>query len=221
MIFLGFPSEFVFLFYQNTKRMKKFTLFIVMLLIAGTTSAGVHFGIKLGYNGNKLSTNLDSISSQFKSGLHIGAFARIGKRVYFGPELYYSLQGAEYVFDAPLEADSWTQKLTIGTLDVPLNVGFRIINNNKFNLRIMAGPMASFVVNSKIKSTGTITDPITKASLNTVNWYIQAGAGMDLWFVTLDIRYQAGLNQMIEQVGTWNFDTRNNVFVVSLGFKIF
>jgi hypothetical protein len=201
--------------------MKKFTLSIIMLLIAATTFAGIHLGVKLGYNANKLSTSLDSISSQFKSGLHIGAFMRIGKRVYFGPEVYYCLQGAEYVYDAPLESDSWTQKLTIGTIDVPLNVGFRIINNNKFNLRIMAGPMASFVVNSKITDTGSLTDPITQADLKTTNWYIQAGAGMDLWFLTLDLRYQAGLNEMIEDVGDLNFNTKNQLFVVSLGFKIF
>jgi hypothetical protein len=191
------------------------------LLISGVTFAEIHLGVKLGYNANKLSTSLDSISSQLKSGLHIGAFMRIGKRVYFGPEVYYCLQGAEYVYDAPLESDSWTQKLNIGTIDVPLNVGFRIINNKKFNLRIMAGPMASFVVNSKITSTGTLTDPITDADLKTTNWYIQAGAGLDLWFLTLDLRYQAGLNEMIEKVGDWNYNTKNQLFVVSLGFKIF
>ncbi len=201
--------------------MKKITLFLLLALIASTTFGKINFGIKIGYNGNKLSTSLDSISSQFKSGMHFGVFARIGKRFYFGPELYYTLQGAEYAYNDPLSSNSWTQKLTIGTLDVPLNVGFRIVNNDHFNLRIMAGPMMSFVVNSKIKDLGDVTGPITSASLNTANWYVQAGAGVDIWFITLDVRYQAGLNEMIKQVESWNFNTKSNLVSVSLGFKIF
>lgn len=200
--------------------MKKITLFIVLLLIAGTTFGKINFGIKLGYNGNKLQTSLDSVSSQFKSGLHFGVFARIGKRVYFGPELYYTIQGAEYAYKDPLSVNSWSQKVAIGTLDVPLNVGFRIINNDHFNLRIMAGPMMSFVVNSKIKDVEG-AGPITDASLKTANWYIQAGAGVDIWFLTLDVRYQGGLNEMISQVESWNFNTKNSAVAVSLGFKIF
>jgi hypothetical protein len=201
--------------------MKKVILILAMLMLAGATHAGIDLGIKVGYNGNKLSTNLDSISDQFKSGFHIGVFTRFGNRVYVGPEIYYTIQGAEYAYNDPLNKDSWSQKLNIGTLDIPVNVGFRIINNDKLNLRIMAGPMASFVVNSKITELDDVTGPITEADLKTTNWYIQAGAGLDVWFLTLDIRYQAGLNEMIEQVENWNFNTQNNAFVVSLGFKIF
>lgn len=200
--------------------MKKITLFIVLMLIGSMTFA-FDFGLKAGYNGNKLSTNLDSISDQFKSGFHIGAWARIGKRFYVQPELYYSLQGAEYAFEDPLNADSWTQKLTLGTLDIPVLIGYKLLKSEKTNVRVMAGPMVSILVNSKITSVGSITDPIEKADLKTANWAIQLGAGADLWFLSLDIRYQLGLNEMIQEVEEWDFSSHNNVFVVSLGFKIF
>jgi len=66
--------------------------------------------------------------------------------------------------------------------------------------------------------------PITKSSINSVNWYIQAGLGVDLWKFTLDLRYQGGLNQVISSVEsggkTWDFSSKNNVFQLSLGFKI-
>jgi hypothetical protein len=83
------------------------------------------------------------------------------------------------------------------------------------------------VVNKSIKEEGanSITGPLTKSSIKNANWYIQAGAGVDLWFVNLDIRYQIPLNQTISSVVdsngiTWNFDSKNQVWVVSLGFKI-
>jgi len=90
----------------------------------------------------------------------------------------------------------------------------------------MAGPVASFVVNKKITEKGSVTGPLTTSSINTANWYIQAGAGVDLWFLSLDVRYQIPLNQTIKGVVdskgvTWNFDSKNQVWIVSLGFKIF
>lgn len=66
--------------------------------------------------------------------------------------------------------------------------------------------------------------PLTSSSINSINWYIQAGLGIDLWMFTFDVRYQGGLNDVISSVEqgkqTWNFDSRNNVFQLSLGFKI-
>jgi hypothetical protein len=37
-------------------------------------------------------------------------------------------------------------------MDIPVLIGFKLINLKVVNWRIMAGPMASFVVNSKVKN---------------------------------------------------------------------
>lgn len=94
------------------------------------------------------------------------------------------------------------------------------------NWRIMAGPMGSFVVNSKITDV-SLTGPITKSDINSVNWYVQVGTGIDVLFMTLDIRYQLGLNQMIKTAQSalstgkeYNLNATNNMWIVSLGFKI-
>ncbi len=102
----------------------------------------------------------------------------------------------------------------------PVLVGFKIINNDNLNLRILAGPAASFIVSKSIEESGGIDGHIKTADLNSVNWNIQAGAGVDLWKFTLDIRYQIGLNQLIKEVQNYDFNSHNNVWVVSLGFKI-
>jgi hypothetical protein len=202
-------------------------MFILLLLVSSMTFAGLDFGVKVGYNANKLTANIDSVSSHFKSGFQIGAYLRIGGRFYFQPELYYSLQGTKYMFNDPTHTGQWTQNLTIGSMDIPLLVGFKFLKSKTINVRIMAGPVASFVVNKSIKEEGanSITGPLTKSSIKNANWYIQAGAGVDLWFVNLDIRYQIPLNQTISSVVdsngiTWNFDSKNQVWVVSLCFKI-
>lgn len=197
--------------------MRKLFLLSVFLLSATLVFAEFTVGIKVGYNASKLSTSLDTISTSFKSGFQVGAFVRIGKRVYFQPEVYYTTQGG--VFTSNLS--DWKQNIKLGSLDVPALIGFKIINHDKLNLRILAGPMASFIVNKTIEETGVVINPITNADINSVNWYIQAGAGLDLWKFTLDVRYQIGLNQLIKDVQTVSYNTHNNVWVVSLGFKIF
>jgi len=204
---------------------RRFTLVTLFLLIAGLSFAGLDFGIKAGYNANRLTANIDSISSQFKSGMQIGVFLRAGKRFFVQPELYYSLQGAQYIFNDPSNTGSWNQKVTIGSVDIPLLLGFNIINGKKISFRVDVGPVASFVVNRKIKEMNSVLGgPLTTGSINSINWYIEGGLGVDLWFITFDIRYQGGLNDMISSVQsgtkTWDFNSKNNVFQFSLGFKI-
>ncbi len=196
------------------KKLIVILLFFIPVLFSAETSFGqLNLGIKVGYNASKLSTNLDSISSNFKSGFQFGAFVRIGKKVYLQPEVYYISQGG--VFTSNLH--NWKETVKIGSLDVPVLLGFKLMDLKLVNIRIFAGPEASFVVNKSIAEGGTSTGPLTSGDFKSVNWSIQAGAGVDVLMFTLDIRYQAGLSQMINKS---QYDSKNNVWVVSLGWKI-
>jgi Outer membrane protein beta-barrel domain len=211
--------------------MKKIILLLALLFFsAGVTFGQFNFGLKVGYNASKLHTGLDSIKSSFNSGFHFGAFFRIGiKKVYIQPEAYYTMQGG--IFNNNLLQGNWKQKVTVGTLDIPVLVGFKIINLKVVNWRIMAGPMASILINSKIKDENTFIGPIKNSDINKLNWYVQVGTGFDVLFLTLDVRYQIGLNQMIKSAQfvtssgnttgqTYNLNATNNMWVVSLGFKL-
>ncbi|MCX6250134.1 MAG: porin family protein [Bacteroidetes bacterium] len=201
--------------------MKKVILFVLLVSSVSIMYGQLSFGPKIGYTASKLTTNVDSVKTQFKSGFLFGAFLRFGHKLYLQPELYYTTHGGSFQKDSL--GKSWTENITIGSLDIPVLIGFKILNTDFFNLRVLAGPVASFVVNKKITNTGDVIGPIQKASISNANWYIQAGAGVDVWMFTLDIRYQLGLNKMIKEVSydgkSVNFNTSNNVWVISLGFK--
>jgi len=196
--------------------MKKYLILFVFVLSSAIVFGQFTIGPKVGYNASKLSTNLDTVSSTFKSGFQIGVFVRIGKKFYVQPELYYTTQGG--VFES--NTNNWQQKVSIGSLDIPLLVGFKLLNAKVVNLRILAGPLASFVVNKSVKDAGGILGPIETADLNSINWAIQAGAGLDVLFMTLDVRYQIGLNNLIKDINNATINSKNSVWVVSLGFKI-
>ena len=205
--------------------MKKFMLGIILVLFsAGVTFGQFSYGLKIGYNASKLHSSLDSIKSSFNSGFHFGAFVRFGKKVYLQPEVYYTLQGGIFQNNVSKTVDNWKQNVTVGTMDIPVLVGFKMIDVKVVNWRIMAGPMASFVVNSKITDVN-LTGPIKKSDINSTNWYVQVGTGFDVFFVTLDVRYQIGLNQMIKSAESlsgkqYDLNATNNMWVVSLGFKL-
>jgi hypothetical protein len=205
--------------------MKKFMLGIILVLFsAGVTFGQFSYGLKIGYNASKLHSSLDSIKSSFNSGFHFGAFVRFGKKVYLQPEVYYTLQGGIFQNNVSKTVDNWKQNVTVGTMDIPVLVGFKMIDVKVVNWRIMAGPMASFVVNSKITDVN-LTGPIKKSDINSTNWYVQVGTGVDVFFVTLDVRYQIGLNQMIKSAESlsgkqYDLNATNNMWVVSLGFKL-
>jgi hypothetical protein len=194
--------------------MKKLSLLIVFALTTTLIFGQLKFGPKIGFNASRLHSSLDSVKSQFKAGFQFGAFVRIGNRIYLQPELYYTSESG--VLEKDSLGESWKQQITMGSLNIPVLIGFKLINTDLVNLRILAGPVASDL--------NSVAGPIQKASINNANWYIQAGAGVDVWFFTLDIRYQVGLNKIIKEVsykgGNINFNTANNVWVVSLGFKI-
>lgn len=211
--------------------MKK--LIFILIFISGlfltprVAEAQFKFGIKAGYNASKLSTNLDSIKTSINSGFHVGLFARIGKKLYLQPEVYYTLSGSVFENDSKLNTGNWKQKVNMHTLDIPVLVGFKIVGTDKLNWRINAGPVASFVLGTKLKDLNA-NEQIVKLKepdLSEVNWSVQVGTGFDIWMVTLDLRYQIGLNKVIKEFVDANttiypVNSSKNIFVVSAGFKI-
>ena len=207
--------------------MKKIILVFVIALFAVELSYGQFaLGIKVGYNANKLSTNVDSIKSDVNSGFHVGIFSRFGKRFYVAPELQYSMSGAVFSNEGNLTTSGWKQKVTIGSLDIPVLIGFKIIHSDVITWRIELGPQASFTVNKKITEQEDLAGPIKEANINSANWYVLGGTGIDFLFLKVDVRYQYGLNQLLTDVqslgtSTSTYDARNQMFVVSVGWKIF
>ena len=171
--------------------MKKLFLFLAFALSLSAVSYGQFaLGVKLGYNANKLTTNLDSIKSQVNSGFHVGVWSHFGKRLYFAPELLYTMSGAVFTSEGTLSTSDWQQKITIGSMDIPLLLGFKIIHSKAITWRIEVGPEACFTVNKKIKEEGSITGPITTASIGSMSWYVLGGTGIDILFLNLNVRYQ-------------------------------
>lgn len=200
--------------------MKKFLIAIFIIAFGSALKAQGVFslGPKVGYNSYKLSTDLDSIQASIKKSFQIGAFVRIGKKFYFQPEANY--QVSESTLSKSIGAVVQSQDVTLQSIKIPALIGLKLINKRVFKLRVMAGPAINFVLDKKLNPE-QINEFWPIQSVDDIKnsvWSVQTGAGLDIFFMTLDVRYEMGLENIYN--GNSDLNMNNNMFNVSLGFKL-
>jgi len=196
--------------------MKKTVLLLVTLIMGSVAFAqipGFTLGPKVGASFSKFTTDKDQIKEEMKSTFYFGAFARLGKKVYLQPEfLIMSRNGL--LQDKNISGS--TNTLKIRSIDVPLMFGVKVLDLKAANVRVMAGPVASLIISKSINSENW-DEAINKDDIRNANWGLQFGAGADVLFLTLDLRYEIGMNDLSKLEG---FSLKNNMFTVGLGWKI-
>jgi hypothetical protein len=192
--------------------MKKLAIFFVLtaFALAGNSQGVFNAGLKAGMNTSKLSSNVNDYTPQTINNYSFGAFARVNLgRLYIQPEAYYNSKGGEYIDKiTPSTINSFDLK----TVDVPALLGLKIIDQKAFNIRILGGPVFSFLTDKSVK--GQFTSDQLKNSF--FGW--QYGAGVDFLFLTFDARMESYSNNFLD---TPDFNSKNGTFVLSLGIKLF
>ncbi|HKL33958.1 MAG TPA: porin family protein [Tangfeifania sp.] len=196
--------------------MKK-KLFISLFLFAFSTAifaqATFDLGLKAGLNTSKVTFDRDGYNSESIVKYHVGAFGRLGfNRIFVQPEAYFSAKGGEMDGSA---LDVAT-RFDYSTVDVPLLLGIKIIDGDRANFRIMAGPVFGFFTSSEIDNEEIFEPQYYKDS------YIafQYGIGADLYGFTLDLRMENTASDIYQQPSS-DLDGNNKTFMISVGYKIF
>lgn len=225
--------------------MKRFYhFFIVFILGVGVwNNAGAqspfHFGGKIGMNVSSLkvlesASKMDSIKkidmSQFY-GFHGGIWTRLDiKKFYIQPEVLFSMKGVSYditkVDPNNVEGTAINGvKITLNNIDVPLMLGYYIVDLPVFKLRVNAGPIASFVIGgnqSKLDEvTQSVKDKNVSSLYKTANWGFQAGVGADIANLIFDLRFEGSLSKYELDMGDFAQLKQNiQLFQISIGYKI-
>lgn len=195
------------------KKLILLTATFVTCSLAYAQIPGFNIGPKVGATFSKFTTDQDQITEELKSTFHFGAFARIGKKVYLQPELVVMNRSGLLKTDL---IDGSSNSIKITSIDLPVLLGVKVIDLKATNIRVMVGPVASLTLNKEI-SIENWENTINRDDFRNANWGIQFGAGADLLFLTLDLRYEIGMNDVSKLDG---FDLKNNMFIISLGWKI-
>ncbi|MGC8865492.1 MAG: porin family protein [Bacteroidales bacterium] len=201
--------------------MKKTALFAMFFLLNSLMIFGqLSFGPKIGLNVNRLSTdmgeNVNILKEQSKSGLQLGAFARLGGKTYFQPELMISGRGGKFNLTATGGSGIDNYEYSMTALDIPLLIGNKLLNTPVAKLRVFAGPVASFALNKKLKI-NNLSATADEIKLKDAVWAATLGAGVDVLMFTFDVRYEIGLNNISTETGQ---SIKPRMFNVSLGWKI-
>jgi hypothetical protein len=196
--------------------MKKIIFLSCLLLV---TSVGVYaqlpsftLGLKGGINYSKLNNKSDLTDHNSIMGYQVGAWARLGGvGMYVQPEAYLGSKGNKFI-----QSNGSEGKVHFTTLDIPVLLGTKI-GPNKFNLRFMAGPVVSFVVDKSTTFDSAFTSATDYKNYKDQTWGLQAGAGVDVGGISVDLRYEAGLTNISQSP---KYEQKQNLWHLSLGFKL-
>jgi hypothetical protein len=181
--------------------------------LAVTAQVTFDLGIKGGLTRQDFSISKEAYTADQIMSYHAGAFGRVGfGRIFIQPEAYYNSRGGD-IFQGEVNPVSVTTKFDFSTVDVPLLAGLKLFKSDFFNVRAMGGPLFSFVTSREVDGPKFGTDSFRD---NFFGW--QYGVGIDLWFITLDARFENSRNSVIQ---TSDFNARANTFLLSAGIKLF
>ena len=203
--------------------MKKIILISCIVIAASVTAMAqlpnFAFGIKGGSNFSKLKT-VDNLTDENSIvGYHVGIFTRLGAAgLYLQPELYLGSKGNNFIKikDTRGNEVQASGKVRFTTLDLPLLIGTKI-GPSKLNLRLMAGPVASFVINENTTFDSAYRSISDFGNYKKQNWAYQAGAGVDVGNLTVDLRYEGGLSNVSRSN---EYNQKQNLVHLSLGIKL-
>jgi len=191
--------------------MKRIILIAVLGIFALTSQAQLIFdlGLKGGVNFSKISLDLEDYNEDAITKMHIGAFGRIGvSKVFVQPEVYFTKKGGEFSYN-PLDVAG---EFDYNAVDVPLLFGVRLFDAKLIEMHLLAGPVFGFVTDKALSG----ENDFDKQYFNDHYVGLQYGAGIDVLFMTLDLKMEHA-NKIYEAP---TFDGKNATFMVSVGFRI-
>lgn len=189
--------------------MKHFLTAIGFFLTAATgVYAQVTLRPQIGFNSSSLTTDLDSLAFNSNVGFQLGADLVFGNKFYVQPGVMF-----EYL-NNPIDPRTGSdQDFKRSYLRIPVMVGYNFAGAKKsFGFRVFTGPNASFNLSSS-NDTPYAIDDYVKSTI----WGWNAGLGLDISIIFVDLGYQFGLSEVFEDL---NAGTRNNLFYANAGVRI-
>jgi hypothetical protein len=147
-------------------------------------------------------------------GFHGGLYSRLqipGIGLYIQPEALFTSSGGK--INISDNGNISVSEYKFNKLDVPVMVGFRFFKV----LRVNAGPTFNFLLSASETTDGIENDVINDHS-NSIGY--QAGIGLDLWRIILDLKYENSLSSFGDSMFGIPTDHRNPQIIFSMGFRL-
>lgn len=193
--------------------MKNLLLLCLLFSSLFTLSAQVSLNPKIGLNASGLDARIDDFRSEARAGWNAGFDLRIGERmIFFQPGIHIYNLNAELSQEPSLDDVNFLQdQSTIQLVKFPVNMGIRLTGTNGLlNLYALAGFTPTLLAGVKESSNFSLSEE----DINDYTYGANLGAGLDLFFLTVDVRYEVGLNDFYA-----NSPGKNNILTANVGIR--
>ncbi len=165
-----------------------------------TKAQEVDFGVKIGGQYHMPSFGANMVKgSDSKIGFEAGAFVRTKERLYGQVDLGMSY----YKFAYSIDNTQYTPKFY--QLNLPLQLGYRVIESDKLTLRTAIGAQ----LNYQLKKNKAYTN-----NFNTITYDGLVNIGTDIKQFSIDLKYNHGINKLSKEL-----DANNRVLGLSVGYR--
>lgn len=203
--------------------MRRLLLLTCLAVMAFNAQSQIKFGIRAGLTSSTVeadkvvftnsNTTIES-AKDAKVGIQFGLFSQISLGgMFVQPELLLSTSGGVIKVNDINGEHLKDQRFT--KVDLPVLVGAKM-----GPLRVGVGPVASMVLSSKSELTDIngYDDKFKKATFG-----YQAGIGLDIWKLALDLKYEGNLSKLGDGVTVngekRSFDSRTRQWILGVAYK--
>lgn len=189
----------------------KIVITVALVFLMLPVFSQVNFGLKVGGNYNINSFKSDSLNLELDNTTSLlgGGFVRIKiKKLSFQGEALFANKKAEIV-----NATANNGKISFNSFDIPLMIGYKLIDLKVVKLRVNAGLIPSFVISNG--------GDLNEANYKDAFYSATAGISLDVPLLLFDLRYQGAIGDYYElqQVNS-NTTLTNSMITLSVGWKI-
>lgn len=152
----------------------------------------------------------DSLVTSGKVGYQFGASLAIGRKLFVEPGVFYTRFNQNM---DPAYTDSSNFTYGPSFIRIPVNFGFQFIGSTSSfaGLKIFIGPSMLIPTGVKENSYGIVKEDVTSPQFD-----ISVGAGLNVWFLFLDVSYGWGLTpQYVDDP----IEAKMKSLYVNMGFR--
>jgi hypothetical protein len=165
------------------------------------------FIIYAGPNVSTLRVESEELNKDSKTGFHVGLSWR--KAGFFYTQFGLRYNNPVYSVFPTGRPSSGDNKFSVSDIDIPITVGLNFLSGRILGLRGFLSAVPAFNI-----GVGDNDEGISKDSVNTFIFYGQAGLGVDVLFLSIDIGYNYGFSDLIK-----NYNSKPGQGFLNIGFK--
>lgn len=183
------------------------------VLITAVATAQFAVNPQIGVNFTQLTNPSNSYTSKSAAGFQLGADLRIGDRLYFQPGAFFG-RSATVIKQNQADTLILEDNLIRTTAKVKALMGYNLIHNDGFKLRVNVGPTYEALLSVDSKD-----DKIefNKKNYSSGSFNIDAGVGLDLSIITLETGVSYGLSKAYKDDGALSGNAKYFTFYATLG----